>query len=259
MKLLKEQKAISLLLILIITIITIVIVVASAIILLGNWLPPSEIVGSGNLVTQTKDFSDFSSLAISSGFEAQISQSNSYDISITADDNVLDYIQISKTGSTLNVGVQMGISYQSVTLQIEIKMPELSSLEFSGATIGTIKDFSSSELFIIELSGASNLEMQNINVEDIDIEVSGASNLIGEGSGNNLLSIVSGASHLDLTNFPVVNSDLTVSGASQATVDLDGTLDAIVSGASTVYYIGEQIMGNIEIFDASSIMKKSNP
>jgi hypothetical protein len=253
---LKERKALSTLLIIIIVVAVVVIALASVIIFLGSWFSLTEVTGSGELITQQKDFSDFSAIDISSGFEAEISQSNSYSISIIADDNVLDYIQISKSGSTLNVGVQRGISYQSVTLKIEIEMPELSSLEFSGATSGTITDFSSPESFVVELSGASNLEMQNIHVEDVDVELSGASNLIAEGSGNNLIAMVSGASNLDFTNFPVVNSDLNVSGASKATVDLDGTLDAVVSGASTIYYIVEPTMRDITISDSSTIEKK---
>jgi len=253
---LRERKGISILLILIIAIAAIVIVVASAIILLGQWLPPSEtIVGSGNLITQQKDFRDFSAIEVSSAFQVEISQSSFYSISITADDNIMDYIQVSKTDNTLNVGIQRG-SYQSTTLQVEIEMPEIDSLVLSGATIGIIKDFSSSELFVVELSGASRLEMQDINVGDFKVELSGASRLTAEGSGNDLLSIVSGASNLDLSNLPVTNSNLSISGASQATVNLDGTLDATVSGTSTLYYIGEPTMGNIDISDTSSINKK---
>ena len=240
---LKDRKGVSIFLILIIAIVAIVIVVASAIILLGEWPPTSEtIVGSGNLVTQQKDFSDFSAIEVSSAFEVEISQSSFYSISITADDNVLEYVQVSKTGNTLNVGMQTG-SYQSTTLQVEIEMPEIDSLGLSGATLGIIEDFSFSEPFVVELFGASNLEMTNMNVGDFEVELSGASALIAEGSGNDLVSIVEGASSLDLTDFPVNNSNLDVSGASQATVNMDGTLDAVVSGASTVYYIGEPTMG----------------
>jgi hypothetical protein len=254
--LLKERKGVSILLTLIIAIAAIVIVVASAIILLGECSPTSEtIVGSGNFVTQQKDFSDFSAIEVTSAFEVEISQSSFYSISVTADDNVIDYIQVSKTGNILTVGMQEGF-YQSTTLQVEIEMPEIDSLKLSGATVGMIEDFSSSEPFFVELSGASILKMVDMDVGDFEVELHGASILTAEGSGNDLFSIVKAASKLDLTNFPVSNSNLAVSDASQATVNLDGTLDAVVSGASTVYYIGEPTMGNIDISDSSTINKK---
>jgi len=49
---------------------------------------------------------------------------------------------------------------------------------------------------------------------------------------------------------------LIVSRANQATVKLDGILDAAISGASTIYCIGEPTMGNIEISGGSKINKK---
>ena len=253
---LKERKGVSILVILIIDIAAIVIIIASAIILLGIWSPTSEtIVGSGNFVTQQKDFSEFSAIEVTSAFEVEISQSSFYSISVTADDNVIDYIQVSEAGNILSVGIQDGL-YQSTTLQVEIEMPEIDSLELSGATVGMIKDFSSSEPFFVMLSGASILEMVDMAVGDFEVELYGASILTAEGSGNDLFSIVQAASKLDLTNFLVSNSSLYVSDASQATVNLDGTLDAIISGASTVYYIGEPTMGNIDISDSSTINKK---
>jgi hypothetical protein len=253
---LKERKGVSILLIVIIAIAAIVIVVASAIILLGNMLPSSEtIIGSGNLITQQKDFVDFSAIEVSNAFHVEISQSSFYSISVTADDNVIDYVEVSKTGNALNVGMKIG-SFQSTTLHVEIEMPEIDSLVLSGATKGAIKDFSSSEPFFVELSGASSLEMADMDVGDFDVEISGASTLTAEGSGNNLLSIVSGSSNMDLTNFAVTNGELSISGASQATVNLDGTLDAVVSGVSTLYYIGEPTMGDIDISDTSTINRK---
>jgi hypothetical protein len=60
----KEQKGVSLIVILLIAIEVTLVITASAIILPGEWLP-TNIVGSGNLVTQQKDFSDFSAIQVS--------------------------------------------------------------------------------------------------------------------------------------------------------------------------------------------------
>jgi hypothetical protein len=98
--------------------------------------------------------------------------------------------------------------------------------------------------------------MQDIYVGNTDIALSGASTLIAEGGGRDLISIVSGASSLDLTDFPIDNGDLSISGASQVTVNLVGTLDAVVGGASTLYYIGEPTMGDIDISGRSTINQK---
>ena len=257
MKLLKEKKAISLLLILIIAIVAIVIVVVSAIIFLGNWLPPNEIVGSGNLATQTKDFSDFSSLAISSGFEAEISKSSSYSISITADDNVIDYVRVSKTGTTLNIGLQTSILYQSITIQAEIGIPELNSLDLSGGTQGTINEFDSVNMLSLDLSGGSQLEGAFITTQDVNIELSGGSQLNNfTGEAHNSLIELSEGSQLDIPEFTVNDLNANLSGGSQATISLNGRLDATLSGGSTLNYYGNPTLGDIEVSGGSTINPK---
>ena len=63
-------------------------------------------------------------------------------------------------------------------------------------------------------------------------------------------------SKLELDNFTVNDVDIEVSGGSNAVVNMDGTLNAEVSGASSLYYIGNPVMGDIDISGASSVRKK---
>lgn len=236
----------------------------------------SRVVGSGSLDTQEKDFSDFTAIDVRNAFDVEITKSSSYSISITADDNLFDYIEVSKTGDTLTIGLEWGYNYQSVTLRAEITMPELYELEFSGATHGTIVGFSSSHEFALVLSGASSLHMGDISVGDVEADISGASYLNGNltangdatfvvsgastielvGEADDLVATVSGASHLEMSEFPVHNAIINLSGASHSTVNLDGRLDAVVSGASHLLYIGNPTMGDITTSDVSTVGEK---
>ena len=244
----KEKKALSSLLIIII--VSAVVIVAVGAVAVYFWLSPGE------LISEEMQFSDFTAVDVSSAFEVEITQSSSYSVLITADEKIFDNIEVTKTGNTLSIGIEPGIVISLSSLKAVITMPNLVELVLSGASRGTVEGFNSSESFMVGLSGASRLEMQDIYVGDIDFELSGASTLIAEGSGGDLVSIVSGASRLDLTDFPIDNGDLSISGASQVTVNLVGTLDAVVGGASTLYYIGEPAMGDIDISGGSTINQK---
>jgi hypothetical protein len=71
-----------------------------------------------------------------------------------------------------------------------------------------------------------------------------------------MVADASGASRFNLDDFTVNNADVDFSGASSGTVNLDGRLDADLSGASRLWYIGEPNMGNIDTSGASTISKK---
>ncbi|MFC1965289.1 GIN domain-containing protein, partial [Chloroflexota bacterium] len=75
------------------------------------------------------------------------------------------------------------------------------------------------------------------------------------GSANNIIANVSGASRFNLGGFIVNNANVTFSGASKGTVNLNGRLDANLSGASKLSYVGEPTMGTIKTSGGSSLGK----
>jgi hypothetical protein len=241
------------------TIIIIVLVVAVAILCtllilnLRGW--PGVLIGSGNLETEAYAFTNFTEVEISSAFDFEINQSSSYNISVTADDNVMEYVQVSQVGQTLKIGLRTVTWFGPVTLRASVTMPELSGLTVSGASRGDIYDFSSTEDLDITVSGASRVN-GDITAGNVEFDISGASTIQLEGSANDMVASVSGASRLNLGSFPVNNADVNFSGASSGTVNLNGRLDANLSGASRLWYIGEPTMGDINTSGASTISKK---
>ncbi len=233
--------------------------------------------GSGKLITEEMGFSGFTRVEVSHAFEVEISRSSSYSVSITADDNLFDHVEVFISDETLKIRLKPDRSYISATLEARITMPELRRLQLSGASRGTVSGFSSSGFdfqgnFRIELSGASSLQMVGISATDARFDISGASRVSGnitaadaqfdisgasrvelEGSADDIIINVSGASNAELSAFPVNNAFVNLSGASRATVNLDGRLDVDLSGASNLQYIGEPTMGEIDISGGSTI------
>lgn len=241
----------------IIVIVGSVLAVVVATVLLGLWHPYGRVVGSGELVTEEKDFADFTIVEVGWGFEVEISQSDSYSIDITADDNMLDYIEVSSPSNKLTIGLKWGYGYQDVTLRAKITTPALYELEFSGGTHGTIEGFSTSHEFVLELSGGSSLIGNFTTSGDAQFTLSGGSRLIElDGAANNLRISASGGSQLELSNFPVHNTDVNLSGGSRATINLDGRLDADLSGGSHILYVGDPTMGDINTSGGSTVSKK---
>jgi hypothetical protein len=235
------------------------------------------VTGSGKLVTEEMDFSGFTRVEAGYAFEVEISRSSSYSVSITADDNIFDYIEVSISDETLKIRLKPGRSYLSATKKASITMPELRRLQLSGASTGTVSGFKSSGFdfqgdFRIELSGASSLQMVDISAADARFDISGASRVSGnitttdaqfdisgasrvelEGSADDIIVNVSGASNAELSGFPVNNAFVNLSGASTGTVNLDGRLDVDLSGGSHLDYIGEPTLGTIHILTGSTM------
>lgn len=212
-------------------------------------------IGSGNLETRQYVLSDFSRVEVGSAFEFEIVRSDSYSVSVTADDNAFEHIEVAKEGDTLKIGLKTIPGIVPTTMEAVVTMPQLRGLVISGASRGTIAGFSSAENIDIRVSGASKVT-GDITAGDAEFDVSGASTVQLEGSAGDMVADVSGASRFKLGDFMVNNADVVFSGASSGTVNVTGRLDADLSGASKLNYIGEPTMGTINTSGASTLSKK---
>lgn len=250
-------------------IIALVLILISGSLLLGC-TPIRVITDSGPVVSTDFDLADFTQVQVSNAFEIELIPSETYSVSITANENIFPHIDVSKSGDTLNIGVKdVNINIGSSTLKAKVTMPELWRLELSGASRGKAKGFKSSHDFDLLLSGASTLDMDmetgngdlqissasevtgHLEASDARIELSGASTLDMEGSAGNTLLRASGASGAELYNFIVNDVDIELSGASNATIYVYERLDVNLSGASSLEYGGNPTLGSVNITGGS--------
>lgn len=216
-------------------------------------LPPfTTVIGSGKPVTQTFDFSDFDSLVVSSAFQAEVVSADAYSVEVTVDDNLVERLQVEQRGQTVYIGLGPNIGLTNGTLSARVSMPDLVSLEASGASRVTFTGFKSGHDLGLNVSGASNAK-GSVESGDVTIDVSGASRLVLSGSGGSLRANVSGASTADLSDFGVADANVEASGASRINVNASGRLDAEASGASSVRYSGNPTMGRINESGAGTV------
>ena len=213
------------------------------------------VTGSGNLETETLNFSNFTKIEAHNGFQLELTKSSAFSVEITTDDNVQKYIDVDTSGETLRIELKGVRIYSSVTLRAKITMPNLYKIDLSGGSRASIIGFGSSGDFSVELSGGSRID-GDIATADADFDLSGGSQVILAGSANDLVVKGSGGSQFDLEAFSVNNADINLSGGSRATVNVDGTLNVDLSGGSQVIYVGEPARGDISLSGESTLNRK---
>ena len=199
----------------------------------------TQLVPSGPLVTKDYDLSNFSAVAAGSAFEVEIVRSDSYGVSVTVNESLVESLEVSVSGKTLHIALKPNIGLTgAATMKAQVTMPELTGLDLSGASRTTLAGFKSDNSLTTEVSGASTLR-GDLTCGDASFNVSGASKVNLNGSAQDLKVEASGASTVDLSNFASQNTVVNASGASKVVVAASGSLDVEASGASTVRYTGE--------------------
>ena len=140
----------------------------------------------GNLKTRSTPTAVSPALEVGSAFQVTINQGDTYSVKITAGERIFDRISVTQSEETLKIEVTPGMFFGTFDAKAEITMPALDSLTLSGATRGTADGFNTTDQFIDNHSGASSLDMTNMELGDVDIELSGASRLTAQGTGGKL-------------------------------------------------------------------------
>lgn len=194
----------------------------------------SKTKGSGNIKTEKRDVSDFSSVKAGGAITIEVTAQKEFSVEVEADDNLLEYVKTEVKGDTLKIYTEGRISTRN-PIRVRIAMPNIESFDVSGASSGTLT---------------------NIKNETLTIDASGASKIKVEGEAKELNVDLSGASRLDAENLRAENVTVDASGASSATVVASNEINADASGASKIRYIGEPKNVRKNSSGASSVSQK---
>ena len=193
----------------------------------------------GPLQSDEKTFSivDFDRLEMGSALIIHVDQGDFFTIHAKGDSRNLNDLEVFKDGNTLVIRFDEQANRSHET-HITITMPVLRSANFSGASNSKISGFTLDDSFGLYLSGASICQLSS-EFKELDVVLSGASILTATGTGLALKVELSGASVLDAFNYDVDEVEIEASGASQAKVYANNLLNADASGASVISYRGD--------------------
>ena len=175
--------------------------------------------GSGNIVTEEREVSDFTSISLQGWGELIIDQTGSESLSITGDDNFLPYIETEVRGRELIISIPSNTIFNDIT-----------DLTYH-VTVKTIDN--------LDLSGAGDIEVLHLDSEDWHVNLSGAGNITVSGEVDTQTIVISGAGGYNAEELSSQEASIEHSGAGMAVVQVSDTLDVNISGLGSVEYIGD--------------------
>jgi hypothetical protein len=177
----------------------------------------SGVAGSGHVRTETRNVRGFDAVELSRIGSLAIRQSDVDSLQVQADDNILPLVTSDVAGETLRLGIQPGTTIDPTTLRYLVTVQRLRGVSVSG--VGDVAATGvDSPLVSVDLSGAGHLTLSG-RVASQTVRLSGT----GSYDGSNLASL---------------DAHVAVSGTGSALVDASRTLDAEISGAGSVEYLG---------------------
>lgn len=198
------------------------------------------ISGSGPVVSQQRNISNFTGIDLSLNATVNYSEGSSFSVQLNGQQNILDAIVTELNDGYLVIRVPLDtkfISYSPIT--INITAPAVSNFNLSGN--GTIQSSDTVHLQNgdLNISGSGNISLTTAISNDIDARVSGSGKVyIANGSSSTVTTNISGSGNIDMSGVAAQSVKTYTSGSGDTKVNAINNLDAHISGSGKVYYYG---------------------
>jgi len=198
--------------------------------------------GTGEMISRDFEIENFSALDIRGGYTVIWRESAHVAVTVEMQENLFEFLQVSVTGETLRVSSTRNFNTnRGNSPRIYIYAPYLEMVSFYGAVSATDWDIVQGERFQIQGAGAMNVSLE-LEVDTIEIDLSGAGNLNLSGIADSANIITTGASSISATQLQIRDASVEFSGAGDVAVDVTDYLRISLFGAGIVRYTGDPMI-----------------
>ena len=186
----------------------------------------TRVTGSGKVVNETRNVSGFDGLIIEGAGKINIDRTGTESLSITTDDNLLQYIDTQVRGGKL-----------VIEFKPKIMVNRFSDLSFNL----TVKDLNS-----LQVTGAARIDAKNLQGDQMTVSIDGVGATELAGKVDQLTVSLKGAGAFNSENMQARRATVTNEGTGAAIVRVSDSLNVTISGIGYIEYIGNpQVTKNI--------------
>jgi hypothetical protein len=196
------------------------------------------VTGSGEVVTRDFPVSGFDAVRLESIGELTITQGETESLSIEAEDNILDALEVQVYGDTLVLGSHFFASITPTkTIRYTLTVKDLSKLELAGLGDITMQGLETGRLDL-DISGSGDLKLSDLKAENVNATISGLGSVELAGQASSLDIDLSGSGNCTAGDLSVQDVQIDISGLGDAVVWASNSLEIRISGAGGLKYYG---------------------
>lgn len=173
------------------------------------------IQGSGVKKTETRKVGSFTRIRVEGSSDVDVKR-GPMKLSVTADDNLLQYIETKIEGNTLVIGAKKSIS-PKVGIVVDINMPTLDG---------------------VAVEGSGDIRADDVKAAAFHASIAGSGDVWAAGSADSVDASIAGSGDVDLKKLPCKTAKASISGSGNIDIAVSDSLSASIAGSGDVTYSG---------------------
>ena len=181
-----------------------------------NNLTKNNIQGSGNIISESRELNNFTSIILLGSIDVNIKILESNNCVVVADDNLIPYIKTEVVNNKLNISLNESYSSEE-KLVVNINTPNYDE---------------------VSLSGSGNINILDFKNNNLSLNISGSGNITGNGEVETLVVKINGSGNLMSKEIKSKSATLTINGSGDGEVFASDSISAKINGSGNIKYFG---------------------
>ena len=181
-----------------------------------NNLTKNNIEGSGNIISESRELNNFTSIILLGSIDVNIKTSESNNCVVVADDNLIPYIKTEVVNNKLNISLNESYSSEE-KLVVNINTPNYDE---------------------VSLSGSGNINILDFKNNNLSLNISGSGNITGNGEVEILVVKINGSGNLMSKEIKSKSATIIINGSGDAEVFASDSISAKINGSGNIEYFG---------------------
>jgi len=196
----------------------------------------SGVKGNGQTKTESREInSGITNIEVSNALDVKLTQGENPKLEVTADSNILQYIETSQDGNTLTIGIKDHLGLQDFEATIYLTLPNIYNISTSSAASVKGKNTLITKELTLKTSSSSSIELA-LETEHLSVDSSSASEVILSGKAINTQFESSSSSSIKAGSLKANNVIAKSSSASSIACYPILNLDAKASSSGSVSF-----------------------
>lgn len=195
--------------------------------------------GSGDIISEERDVTGFDSILVQGGGILEIVQADDEGLTITGDENLLEYIETEVKGNTLEITVRDPNTQimPSEDIRYEVRLRDLNEVDVDGS-VDIVCEGMLTDDVKLDVSGSSSVEFSSLDANTLELGISGSAESTIDGEVAEQKLDISGSGDFQHGGLRSRTTAVSISGSGDVTVWATDELDIDVSGSGNVSYYG---------------------
>lgn len=196
------------------------------------------IVGNGDLKQETRDVGDFNKIYANGTFNISFSQTNSAQVDLFGDSNILPIISTTVNQGNLSITTLDDHCYSiQNTIEITATAPQFEGITLEGAGKIEAHNITTDQLRF-ETNGAATIN-SSFTTEFVSVFINGSGDAQLTGIAEHCGFYIGGAGSIQSSTLIVNICTITIEGSGDIYIHVNNEMTVVINGSGNVYYTGD--------------------